>query len=126
MKEKTKKIMIIDDEKDFADMVKLNLADTGEYQVKVETRGANALAAVKKFKPDLIFLDIMMPDLDGGTVFYNLRNDRATRDIPVVFLTAIVNEDEVRSVGSVISGRPFLAKPISTDKLIECIKKIIK
>ena len=116
-------VLIIDDEKSFTDMVKLNLEIAGEYAVKVENSGKNALATAKKFKPDLIFLDIIMPDMDGGEVLAKLKQDVYTRDIPVVFLTAIVAEDEADKVGSGISGYPFLSKPVSVTQLIDCIKK---
>ena len=118
-----KKILVVDDERDFTSMIKLNLEARGGYDVRAENKGANAVAAAKKFKPDLIFLDIIMPDLDGGAVLFQLKSDIMTRDIPVVFLTAIMTESEVVSSDSIVSGYPFLAKPVSVKKLIECIKK---
>lgn len=118
-----KRILVIDDEKDFADMVKLNLESTGNYEVRTENKGRNALAAAREFKPNLIFLDIIMADMDGGAVRFNLKGDADTTDIPVVFLTAIVTDSEVDDRGNMIGGYPFLAKPVSVDKLIECINK---
>jgi len=118
-----KKILVVDDEKDFTAMIKLNLGERGNYEVKTENKGADALAAARKFKPDLIFLDIIMPDMDGGAVLFQLKGDIMTRDIPVVFLTAIMTESEVVSSDNIVSGYPFLAKPVSVKKLIECVKK---
>ena len=119
----TKKILLIDDEKDFTEMVKLNLEATGEYTVKSQNKASGALSAVKEFKPDLILLDIMMPEMSGGELLGLLRRDDVTKDIPVVFLTAIVKESERGTIiGPAISGRPFIAKPVSAAKLIKCIK----
>lgn len=67
-----------------------------------------------------------MPDMDGGAVLFNLRNDMETRDIPVVFLTAIVGESDRGDLDNIISGRPFLAKPVTASELIACIVKYIR
>lgn len=118
-----KRVLIVDDEKDFTDMVKLNLEVTGKYMVKTESGGANALASAKEFKPDFILLDIVMPDMDGGAVLSQLKKDNQTRNIPVVFLTAIVTKTEVESKDNVIGGLPFLAKPVSIATIINSIEK---
>lgn len=122
---KKKKILIVDDEVDFTDMVKMNLEMAGGYNVKVENKGASALLAAKKFKPDLIFLDIIMPDMDGGAVLFGLRNDKEVKDVPVVFLTAIVSGSESGSLDNSISGQPFLAKPVTVSQIIECISRTL-
>ena len=122
---KKKKILIIDDEKDFTEMIKLNLEDTGEYEVKAEDKGVNALRAAKSFKPDLILLDIIIKDMDGGAIRHQLKTDKATKDMPIVFLTATVDASKVPPEDNVIGGYTFLAKPISTERLIEAIKSKI-
>ena len=123
---KKKRILIVDDEEAFGQMVKLNLEETGEYEVRIELKGAQALAATRAFKPDLILLDIIMPDVDGGEICQRIQSDEGLKDIPIVFLTAIINEKELGSQGSIIGGHPFLAKPVSKKKLIDCIEKNIR
>ncbi len=118
-----KKILVIDDEQDFGKMVKLNLEDTGQYTVRIEDKGANAISVTKEFKPDLILLDIVMPDVDGGEVVHQMKKEEELKDIPVVFLTAIVTEGEVDSQRGVIAGYPFIAKPVSVKKLISSIEE---
>ena len=120
-----KKILIIDDEEGFTKLVKLNLEETGEYMVKVENNSSNAFKTAKEFKPDLILLDIMMPGMDGGDVASELKTDNVLKDIPVVFLTAIIREDEMDSQDGSIGGHPFIAKPVSAKDLIKHIKKYI-
>lgn len=71
---------------------RLYLEDTGKYKVMVETKGKQAFAAAKKFKPDLIFSDIIMPDRAGEEVAVQIKSDYSLKDIPQVFLTAIVNK----------------------------------
>lgn len=116
-----RKILIIDDEENFAAMVKMNLEEVGGYTVLTESKGLNAVSTVRQFKPDMIFLDIIMPDLSGVDVFADLKRDPLLSKIPVVFLTAIVSDKEVENKQGLIGGRPFLAKPVTTEKLIECI-----
>jgi len=120
-----KKILLIDDEQDFTQLVKMNLEATGKYEVKIENRGALGFAAAKQFKPDLILLDILMPDMEGSEVASKLNEDKDTKNIPIVILTAIIKEDEVKESGGFIAGYHFLAKPVSTDKLINMIEQAI-
>lgn len=121
-----KKILVVDDEEDFTKMVKLNLERTGRYKVREENRGNNAVSAAKEFVPDLILLDIAMPDLDGSEVHNRIRADEEIKDIPVVFLTAVVTESEVKPQGAMIGGHFFLAKPVTVDQLIDCIEEHTK
>jgi len=121
-----KKILIVDDEVNFTKMVKLNLEETGQYEVMVENNSSNAFGDAKEFKPDLILLDIMMPGMDGGDVASQLKSDNTLKNIPVVFLTAIIKEDEIDSHDGSIGGHPFIAKPVSTEDLIKYIEKYIR
>jgi CheY-like chemotaxis protein len=120
-----KKILFVDDEAKFVRAVKLNLEETGEYEVRTETEGEKTLAAVKEFKPDLIFLDIVMPDVDGGEVAQRIKADETLKGIPIVFLTALAKQEEEKIRDGSIGGH-LLAKPVTTERLIECIKKYAK
>lgn len=120
-----KKILIIDDEENFTKIVKLNLEETSKYEVRTENKGSFGLAAAKKFNPDLILLDILMPDMEGSEVAFQIKNDEDTKNIPLVFLTAVAKKEEVKASSGVIGGYPFIAKPVSVEELIDCIKKNI-
>ena len=119
---KKKKIVIIDDEKNFTLTVKLNLERTGRYEVETKNNGAKSLPFIKKIKPDLILLDLLMPGVGGDDVASQLKEDEDVKDIPVIFLTAAVTRNEASAKPSIIGGRPFLAKPVSTEELIACIE----
>ncbi len=121
-----KKILIVDDEMTFGQLIKLNLEETEQYEVRVETKGALAIATAKEFQPDLILLDIVMPDVDGGELAHRIKDDKFLKDIPIIFLTALVKKDEVDSEHGMIGGHPFIAKPVNTDELIDLINKNIK
>ena len=120
-----KRILIIDDEKDFTRLIKLNLEQTGEYEVREENEGVRGLYAAREFKPDLILLDVLMPDIDGGDVCYQLKNDKDTSNIPVIFLTAAVNKEDIKKHGGIMGGHFFIAKPVEIKDLISFIYKNI-
>lgn len=120
-----KKILIIDDEESFTHMVKLNLEATGKFLVVEENKGSQGVAAAKAHRPDLILLDIIMPDTDGSVVATQLKEDKETQGIPVVFLTVVVRKNETDGKCSVIGGHPFIAKPVNLRELISCIDKYI-
>jgi len=125
MAEKTnkKKILVIDDEEDFTKLMKLNLEQTGEFEVRTENSAIEGIAAAKQLKPDLIFLDILMPDMKGDELAYELKADEVTKDIPIVFLTALVTKEQVKEGHGFIGGRPFIAKPVNIEELIVYINK---
>jgi len=121
-----KKILIIDDEADFTTLVKMNLEKAGDYEVMTENVSSASLNTTKAFKPDLILLDILMPVVEGGEVAARLQEDMLTKDIPIVFLTAIVGRDEVKKHGGLIGGRVFVSKPVDIKELTEIIDKNAK
>jgi CheY-like chemotaxis protein len=114
--------LIIDNNRDFTYAAKRALETTGRYFVCEENDASKAHQTAQSLKPDLILLDIAMPEADGGEVAARIQSDPALHRIPIVFLTALVTEDEERS-GLRIHGHPFLAKPISLTELIEAIEE---
>ena len=118
-----KRILVIDDEPDFTYMLKLSLESMGYYRVGVENEATRAVRAAREFGPDLIVLDIMMPGLDGSEVASRIRSDAALRDVPVLFMTALVSHAEARGGSCSSGGQTFLPKTLGTGKLIECIEE---
>src|SRR5438132_8569108 len=98
-----KRILIVDDEAGFTRLLKLTLERTGEYTVQEENDGTKAHETARRFRPDLILLDIVMPKIDGGDVASQLRADPMMKRTPIVFLTAIVSKQETQS-GGLIGG----------------------
>ena len=122
---KRKRILVIDDEPDVTLLVRLNLQRTGRYEVQQENRASKALATARTFQPDLILLDIMMPEMDGGDVLAQIRDDANLRNVPVMFLTATVLPEELKSKGGTIGGLPCIAKPFQTEVLVSRIDSIL-
>jgi CheY-like chemotaxis protein len=121
MKEKAC-ILIIDDNRDLTHAARLALERTGRYVVREENDASKAHQTAQGFKPDLILLDIAMPETDGGEVAAQIQSDPALHRMPIVFLTALVTKAEGEP-GLRIKGHPFLAKPVSLPELIEGIEK---
>jgi CheY-like chemotaxis protein len=115
-------ILIIDNNRDFAHSAKLALERTGRYFVYEENDGSKAHQTAQGLKPDLILLDIAMPETDGGEVAARIESDPTLHRTPIVFLTALVTKAEKES-GLQIQGHPFLAKPISISELVAGIEQ---
>jgi DNA-binding response OmpR family regulator len=122
MNNNKKRILVVDDEPSFTRLLKLNLEQTGHYEVRTETRATEAVFTAREFHPDLILLDVMMPGVDGGTLAGHFLNSAATKEVPIVFLTATVTKGEVASHGGMIGGLPFLAKPVDMTELVACLE----
>jgi len=120
-----KRILLVDDEVTFTELLKLNLEQTGAYEVRVENKGSAVVAAARAFKPHLILMDIVMPDVDGGQVAAQLQADPRLADTPIVFLTAVVTKREAKKHQGIIVGFPLIAKPVSTEEVVVCIERYI-
>jgi len=121
-----KRILIVDDEKSLTTLLKLNLEETGQYEVRVENWPEDAIQAAREFKPDLVLLDIIMPRLPGGNVAAQIDSDPQLAGTPIVFLTAAVRKHQVEENEGIISGRPCLAKPATVDEVIAMLEKYAK
>ncbi len=119
-----KTILIVDDEQDILDLLEFNLQAEG-YHIVTARDGEQALELAGSVNPDLIILDIMLPQKDGWTVLRELRAKPETASIPVIFLTAKSSEiDEV--VGLELGADDYIVKPISLRKLIARVKTVLR
>jgi len=118
-----KRILIVDDEQSLTTLLKLNLEEFGDYEVRVENWPEDALAAAREFKPDLILLDIIMPRLPGGNVAAQIDEDPVLKNTPIVFLTAAVRKHQVEENEGIICDHPCLAKPATIDEVVAMIEK---
>jgi CheY-like chemotaxis protein len=118
-----KRILLVDDEKSFTSLLKINLEETGNYEVRVENWAEDAFAAAKEFKPDLVLLDIIMPRMPGGNVAAQIKADPELTDTPIVFFTAAVRKHQVEENEGIICDHPCIAKPASLEVVVEMIEK---
>ena len=120
------KVLIIDDEVDFCYFVKKNLMRDGMFDVSIATNGKDGLELAENELPDIILLDLFMPDMPGEDVAAALKEKAVTAGIPILFVTALAtNDDVVDGEENKIGNNYILPKPIRTKKLIETIRKIL-
>jgi CheY-like chemotaxis protein len=108
------RILIVDDEGDFIELMKFRLNALG-YEYLVASDGVQALSQARQFKPDLILLDILLPDLDGLSVCEILRCQPATKKIPVIFMSALTGDVTRRSAA--LNAQDFFTKPLDLARL---------
>src|SRR5215472_15274354 len=119
-----KKILVVDDDPELVELVSFNLTQAG-YAIGTAENGVEAIKKARSLTPDLIILDIMMPELDGFAVCEILRRDSATASIPIIMLTALSSElGRMAGLGSGASD--FLTKPFSPRLLVERIEELLK
>jgi len=122
-KTKTGKILVIDDEAEITEIIETFLKDAG-YQVLVENSSVMGIERTKSFKPDLILLDIMMPFMDGYEVCDELKKNKETENIPVIFLTGKdARSDEGKSFK--VGGDMFIKKPFNCERLLEIVRIVL-
>ena len=120
----TKKILLIDDEPAYTEMLGMSLEQFGGYRVHTVNAVSEVLAAAAMFQPDLILLDVMMPELDGGDVGALLAARPSTRDIPVVFLSALVETADTAQSARSRAPRRYLSKSLTVRELIANIEDL--
>ena len=119
-----KKVLIIDDEIFFCRAIKKNLELKDEFQVLTATRGDEGIRLAKDGQPDIILLDIMMPGMSGTEVTDALLADPATQSIPIIYVTAIIHEDDIQRGAGISSGKALIAKPVKIDELVKKINDV--
>jgi DNA-binding response OmpR family regulator len=117
------KILIVDDETDFIELVKFRLAKFG-CEFLVANDGVQALSQARQFKPSLILLDILLPDLDGLSVCEILRRQPSTKKIPVIFMSALTGDVTKRT--ACLHAEDFFTKPLDLNRLEKRIAELLE
>lgn len=120
-----KSILCIEDEAEMIDLMRLILSRKG-YNVRGASGGAEGLQMIRDEKPDLILLDLMMPDMDGWEVYQQIKAEESSKDIPVIIVTAKAqNIDRVLGL-HIAKVNDYIAKPFTPQELLHSIEKILK
>jgi len=119
-----KKIVYIEDEQEMIDLVRLILGRKG-YEVIGANGGREGLRIIRELLPELVLLDLMMPDVDGWDVYQRLKSDETTRSIPVIVITAKAqNIDKVLGL-HIAKVDDYIAKPFTPQELLDSVQDII-
>ena len=124
MRKESKRLAYIEDESEMIDLVRIILGRRG-YTVLGANGGREGLELVRKELPDLVLLDLMMPDMDGWDVYHQIKSEELTRDIPVIVITAKAqNIDKVLGL-RIAKVEDYIAKPFSPQELLDRIDKVL-
>jgi len=119
-----KRILIIDDEEDFARFIKKDLEQTGEVKAEMLNDAKDVLKGVKLFMPDLILLDLVMPDIGGLEVCEILNNDKDTQEIPIIIVSALGGYTDIKRAYKLgVIG--YLTKPFDFAQLLDEVRKAL-
>jgi two-component system OmpR family response regulator len=116
------RILIVDDNPRFSHTARLILQQSGQYVVCEENDAASAVETARSFRPDLILLDLVMPQLNGAEVAGQIETDWALHAVPILFVTGLVTPDEARN-GQRIDGHRAVSKPTSSSDLLSVVEE---
>lgn len=116
-------VLVVDDDEDILYSVKKLLTKKANYDVITANGGKECMETLKKGKPDIILLDIMMPGMDGWDVVEKIHEDKSLQNIPIIFLTA--KDDKLTQTVASISVEDYIIKPVDVDLLIKRIEKVL-
>ncbi|MBB6218138.1 CheY-like chemotaxis protein [Anaerosolibacter carboniphilus] len=119
-----KKILIVDDEKNIILTLKMYLKKNG-YDIQVATNGIEALDIALEYMPDLVFLDIVLPKMNGYLVCEALKDEALTKNIPIIFMSAKTQTEDIEKALAV-GGSDYITKPFTPDQIKEILDKYLK
>lgn len=119
-----RKLLLVDDDPSIRRIAQITLTSIGKFDVKVAESGAEALSMVSDERPDVVLMDVMMPEMDGPTTLAKLRAMPDFSDLPVIFMTARVQEHELERLG-ILGATGVITKPFDPMYLCSQIQAII-
>jgi len=113
-----RKVLVVDDDPDIVQLITQSLEEDGRFDVRVATNGFDAGMMVKEYRPDLIVLDVMLPDINGKEVCHRVRADPTLVDVRILCISGMIEEDKIQELR--LSGADdFMHKPFEIDYLID-------
>lgn len=124
MNKPSKRVIYFEDDKDMVELVRIILGREG-YQIEDIAEGQAGIDAVKQSSPDVILLDLMLPDMDGWEIFRQLKHNESTADIPIIVITAKAQSiDKVLGL-EIAKVDDFISKPFRPQELIDRVEKVL-
>jgi excisionase family DNA binding protein len=113
-----RKVLLVDDDPDLVEVINKALDDDGRFEVRIAANGFDAGMMVKEYRPDLIILDVMLPDINGKEVCQRVRADNTLEDVRIICISGMIEEDKIQELK--LSGADdFLHKPFMVEELID-------
>jgi len=119
-----RKVLVVDDDPDLVDLIISVLADDGRFETRVANNGFEAGMMVKEYRPDLIVLDVMLPDINGKEVCVRVRNDDTLENVKIICISGMVERDKISELKEA-GADDFLQKPFETDLLVDRMCRLL-
>jgi DNA-binding response OmpR family regulator len=118
-----RKVLLVDDDPEVVETINRALQDDGRFEVRIASNGFDAGMMVKEYRPDLLVLDVMLPDINGKEVCHRVRADPAMEDVRIICISGMIEDDKIQEL-KLAGADDFLGKPFDVDVLIEkmCIQ----
>jgi excisionase family DNA binding protein len=113
-----RKVLLVDDDAELVEIILTYLNEDGRFEVRVAQNGFDAGMMVKEYHPDLIVLDVMLPDINGKEVCHRVRADASLEDVRILCMSGMVEEDKIQEL-KLAGADDFIHKPFEVDRLIE-------
>ena len=113
-----RKILIVDDDVELVELMSDSFAADGRFDIKTANNGFDAGMLVKEFRPDIVVLDIMLPDINGKEVCQRVRMDPTMKTVKIICISGMVEQDKIADLRAV-GADDFMSKPFEVDKLVE-------
>jgi len=120
-----RKVLVVDDDHDLVDLIVSVLHDDGRFETKVANNGFEAGMMVKEYRPDLIVLDVMLPDINGKEVCVRVRSDHSLNNVRIICISGMVERDKIDEL-TLAGADDFLQKPFETDVLISRMCRLLE
>lgn len=125
MENTKKRILFVDDDEAICNLLRRTSERSGKFEVETATSGKSGLDLARSFHPDLIVLDLMLPDISGSNVAAELKESPATEGIPIIFLTGLADGNDSETPVQQAGGSWVMAKPVSPFDVVAMIEKIL-
>jgi DNA-binding response OmpR family regulator len=113
-----RKVLVVDDDRELVELICDVLERDGRFETKSVNNGFDAGMMVKEYRPDLIVLDVMLPDINGKEVCVRVRSDNSLEEVKIICISGMVETDKIHELKAA-GANDFLQKPFETEKLIE-------
>lgn len=120
-----RKILIVDDDQDLVDLMVDGFQRDGRFEIRTANNGFNAGMGVKEFRPDIVVLDVMLPDINGREVCQRVRNDSTLEAVKVICISGMIDHDKVADL-RIAGADDFMQKPFTIDRLVERVCELLE
>jgi excisionase family DNA binding protein len=120
-----RKVLLVDDDTELVDIMTKFLEEDGRFEVKIATTGFDAGMLVKEYRPDIIVLDVMLPDINGKEVCQRVRADNTMEDVRILCISGMIEEDKIQDL-RLAGADDFMNKPFDAEMLIDRMCKLLE